>query len=416
MLGNLGFILIGVGDVIVAGKHSTDTLAAVSLATAITNCILIFGVGIIATTSAILSNYRGEGKNAEKYFYPTLQFALFLACITCGIIMCIIPILDVPGFEKHLVPMIKDYFFITALSTFGIYLHCATKEYLQAFGIVKFPNFLTICCIFLNVGLNILFAFGYGIIPEMGAKGLALASLITRLFMGIVLLFYCYYKFDIKYEKISGYYNDLLKVGFPSSVAVMVAFAGFNSIALIMGRVSGIYAAAQNIVCTLTSVSFMIPLSISNATAVKVGFENGSRNWDSLKNYAYTGIIMSVSFMFCSAVIVAVFREFFIKLFTSDIDLIGVCVPIMYLIAFYQIFDGLQVTLSGIFRGLKQTKIVMFSNIISYWVIAVPLGCFLGLNFKLNLIGFWYALSASAVILCTIMFIVFRNTLKKMQT
>ena len=31
ILGNLGFILIGVGDVIVAGRHSTDTLAAISL-------------------------------------------------------------------------------------------------------------------------------------------------------------------------------------------------------------------------------------------------------------------------------------------------------------------------------------------------------------------------------------------------
>ena len=71
ILGNLGFILIGVGDVIVAGRHSTDTLAAVSLATAIINCIMIFGNGILGSISAILSNYRGAGKEAEKYFYPS---------------------------------------------------------------------------------------------------------------------------------------------------------------------------------------------------------------------------------------------------------------------------------------------------------------------------------------------------------
>ena len=69
ILGNLGFILIGVGDVIVAGRHSTDTLAAVSLATAIINCIMIFGNGILGSISAILSNYRGAGKEAEKYFF-----------------------------------------------------------------------------------------------------------------------------------------------------------------------------------------------------------------------------------------------------------------------------------------------------------------------------------------------------------
>ena len=64
MLGNLGFILIGVGDVIVAGRHSTDTLAAVSLATAIINCIVMVGIGILSSISAILSNYRGAGKQA----------------------------------------------------------------------------------------------------------------------------------------------------------------------------------------------------------------------------------------------------------------------------------------------------------------------------------------------------------------
>ena len=70
IMGNLGFILIGVGDVIVAGRHSTDTLAAVSLATAIINCIMMLGIGVISSISAILSNYRGAGKQAEKYFYP----------------------------------------------------------------------------------------------------------------------------------------------------------------------------------------------------------------------------------------------------------------------------------------------------------------------------------------------------------
>ena len=67
ILGNLGFILIGVGDVIVAGRHSTNTLAAVSLATAIINCIMIFGIGILCSISAVLSNYRG------KIFLPVFE-------------------------------------------------------------------------------------------------------------------------------------------------------------------------------------------------------------------------------------------------------------------------------------------------------------------------------------------------------
>ena len=59
IMGNLGFILIGAGDVLIAGRHSTDTLAAISIATAITNCIQTFGIVVLACVSLLESNYSG---------------------------------------------------------------------------------------------------------------------------------------------------------------------------------------------------------------------------------------------------------------------------------------------------------------------------------------------------------------------
>ena len=413
ILGNLGFIMIGVGDVIVAGRYSTDTLAAVSLATAIINCIMIFGIGILGSTSAILSNYRGAGKEAEKYFYPSLKFASILSVIMSILIAAFIPLIDKFGFEAKLVPLIKDYFWITVFSTFGAYIHCVVKEFLQAFEIVVFPNILTVICIFINLGLNVILAFGWGIIPEMGTAGLALASLITRYIMGIVLLVYCYRKVNIKHHKDKNYYKDMLRVGVPASLAVMIEFIGFNAITIILGRISGIYAAAQNIVCTLTSVSFMVPLAISNATAVKVGFANGAKYFKSLKTYAYTGIAMCVAFMTCSAIVVGIFPELLLSLFTKDAELVEVCIPVVYMLCAFQVFDGLQVALAGVFKGIKQTGVVMLANFIAYWLISIPLGCYFGLKLKLNLLGFWYSLGISAVVLCTIMLV---TLIKKFKT
>lgn len=403
IMGNLGFMMIGVGDVIVAGRHSTDTLAAISIATAILNCIAMFGIGILSTISAILSNYRGAQKEPEKYFYPSLKFAFVLSIITGVVILASIPLIDKLGFEARLVPYIKDYFFVTAFAMFGGYLHFMAKEFLQAFEIVVFPNILTVLCIFLNLGLNILFVFGYGPIPSMGVIGLAIASLITRYFMGIVLFIYCFKKVKIKHHKDKNYYFDLLKVGIPASAAVMIEFIGFNAVTVILGRISGIYAAAHNIVCTLTSISFMIPLAIGNAAAVKIGYANGAKYYKSLKRYAFTAIWICVAFMSCSALCVGLFPEFLIKLFTKDTELIDVCIPIVYVLCAFQVFDGLQAALCGIFKGLKQTSIVMISNFIAYWLISIPLGCYFGLKLKMNLIGFWYSLGISAIVLCSIM-------------
>lgn len=402
-MGNLGFILIGVGDVIVAGRHSTDTLASISIATAILNCIAMFGIGILVSISAILSNYRGAGKEPEKYFYPSLKFAVILSVITCILMLASIPLVDKFGFEPKLVPYIKDYFFVTAFSMLGAYIHCMAKEFLQAFEIVIFPNILTVFCIFVNLALNIVLVFGFGPIPSLGVIGLAIASFITRYFMGIVLLIYCYKKVKIQHHKDKNYYIELLKVGVPASCAVMIEFVGFNAITVILGRLSGIYAAAHNIVCTLTSVSFMIPLAIGNATAVKVGFANGAKYFKSLKKYAFTGIWICVGFMSLSALCVGLFPEFLIKLFTKDAELIKVCIPVVYVLCAFQVFDGLQAALCGIFKGIKQTGVVMISNFIAYWLISIPLGCYFGLKLKMNLVGFWYSLGISAIILCSIM-------------
>ena len=415
MLGNLGFILIGVGDVIVAGRHSTETLASVSIANAIINCIVMIGIGIISSLSAILSNYRGAGKDAERYFYPALKFTTIASIIISFVVMAFIPIIDKLGFEPHLAQLVKDYFWIISFSIFGAYLHCMSKEYLQAFEIVVFPNVLTVICIVVNLILNIIFAFGYGPIPEMGTKGLALSTLITRYLMGGILFWYCFHKTNIQHYKDKEFYKDLLKVGTPSSLAVVIEFIGINATTVNLGKISGIYAAAQNIVCTLTTVSFMIPFAISNATAVKVGFANGAKYYKSLKTYAFTGITMAVDFMVCSAIVVGTFPKFLVSLFTKDQELINVCIPIVFALCFFQVFDGLQVALAGIFRGLKQTGIVMISNFIGYWLVSIPLGCLLAFKYNMDLLGFWYGLVCAAVVLCSIMFTTMLIKFKKMN-
>ena len=415
-MGNLGFILIGAGDVLIAGHHSTDTLAAISIATAITNCIQTFGIGLIASVSPLLSNFRGERKSAKKYFFPTIRFSMFLSVLVMFAVLASIPLIDYLHFEAKLVPMIKQYIFVTAFATFGGYLHAALKEFLQAFEIVLFPNLVTVFSVFLNIALNIILVFGLGPIPSLGVLGLAVASFIVRYFMGFALLIYCFSVMNFNNYKDFDYYKSLIKIGIPISCAIMVEFIAFNSIAIIMGRVSGVYAAAQNLVCTLTTVSFMVPLAISNAIAVKVGFANGAGNIKDLKRYSFVGIVMSVGFMLCSAFIFATFPQFLVKLFTQDNNLIKISIPVLYILSVFQVFDGLQVALSGIFKGMKKTGVVLISNFVAYWLISIPLGYTLAFHFHLNLRGFWYGLASAAIILCAMMSVMLLKSIKKMET
>ena len=197
-MGNIGIILINAGDCFVAGRYSTNSLAAVSIATAIHATVSMLGVGLLLSVSPLLSNIRGAGIQAKKYFYPTVKFAFLIAFILLILTLAYIPLLDYLGYEQDLLKEVKSYTFIIAFSSFGMILHVALKEFLQAYEIVFLPNFIMLVSVLLNVVLNFIFVFGLLGSPELGTAGLALSSLIARTGAGFYLLGFCFYKFSFK--------------------------------------------------------------------------------------------------------------------------------------------------------------------------------------------------------------------------
>lgn len=416
IMGHIGFTFIMAGDVFIAGKYSTDVLAAVSLSGAVTSIVFMFGIGLIISVSPVLSNRLGARKSIKKYFYPTIVFSQIVAFLSALAIIGCIPIMEHLGFDEKLIPDIRIYTLIVAFSTFGGYLHAALKEFLQAYEIVFFPNFLAILGIFLNLVINWVLVFGCGPIPSLGAAGLAFATVLVRAIMGLALLTFCLVKFNLcKSEIKKTYFKVLVNVGFPISVAVCLEFLAFNSMAILMGRVDGIYAAAQNIINVITSASFMVPLSISNAIAVKVGFANGAKNLVDVKKYGIAGVTCSVGFMAFCGVLFALFPEFFARIFTNDIALVKIIVPIMILVAGFQCFDGFQCSLGGILKGLKKTQMVSIANFIGYILIGISLGSFLAFKMKLNLFGFWAGIGISSACVGLVLLYEVIKTYKKLQ-
>lgn len=393
IMGNLGMILIGAGDVFVAARHSTNTLAAISIANSIISTIFLFGIGLLVSISPLLSNFRGERSEVKKYFLPTIYFSIILAFLSTIIVLICILFVDKLNFNPILVPEIKKYMFICAFSTFGAYLQVALKEYLQAYEIVLFPNLLNIVGVFIHLFLDFIFVFGLFHFPAMGAIGLAVATILSRTLFGLILLFYCLSFIRVKKYRDFSYFSKLLKLGFPIAVAVLLEVGAFNLVTIFVGRISGTYAAAQNILLTISTATFMIPMAISNAIAVKVGFANGACNYVDLKKYSAGGVFMSILFMAICAVGFILFPEFFVKIFTNDSELIRICVPIMLLVGIFQIFDGLQVSLGGVFKGLKKTNIVMLGDFSAYWLVGLPLGFIFAFKYKMDLYGFWVGLA-----------------------
>ena len=414
IMGCIGFALIFLGDVFVGARYSTDVLAAVSISGAITSIIFIFGIALLSSVSAYLSNQLGAKKSAKNYLIPSIKFSMLLATLSFFAILAVIPLYPMLGFEKKLIPMMNNYTWIFAFSTFGDYLFKAMKEFLQSYKIVFIPNLIVIIAIFFNVSFNWIFAFGVGPFPEMGESGLALATTLTRTLMGLAILGFYLFTFKVKIvdKEYKDYYKNLLIIGLPISFAVCVEFLAFNIITILVGRMAGVYAAAQSILLSIINTTFMIPMSISMATTIKVGYANGAKNLTDIKRYSLTSCILTEAFMLLCGVFIAVFPKQLASLFSTDVNLITIIIPVMIFLAIFEITDGLQVTLGGIFKGLKNTNIVMVTNIIGYIIIGMPLGIYLALYKDMHLIGFWLGLTVASIILCIILSINLNKTLK----
>ena len=415
IVGNLGQVLIGATDVFIAAKHSTNTLAAISIANSIIFCILIMGMGLMSAISIQMSNMRGNRKPTKKFLITVLNYSMLLAVIFCTICLLMVPLIPKMGFDPILVPMIKEYVFICAFSLFGMYLYQCLREFLMAYEIVKFPNLILVIALILNFVLAYSLVFGLGPIPGLGVIGLALAAFIVRMLMGLILLVYCFDLIHFKNPFDTNLIKQLLKIGYPIGIAMFLEFLGFNLITILVGREAGILAATHNIGVTITSSAYVIPMSISAAIAIKVGYFNGAKNLTEIKRYSLSGTMMSVIFMaFCSVLLLFYPKPIF-EIFTSNKEMLALGLPILHIAAFYLMFDGLQVSLSGILKGLKMTKVASVSLIAGYWLFGRPFGYYLAYHYHMSLRGFWIGLATSFLFMSIIFLVVIHRKFAKLK-
>ncbi len=408
-------MLINIGDVIVAGRHSTTTLAAISVASAIFMTFFIAGVGFMASISPVVSNLRGMRIPSKNLFRVTTVYSLLIGFIFFVLIRLIIFAVPYMGLAENLSYYVVEYLEISSWGTFAGLLFVAFKEFLQAYEIVIFPNLIVIAAIFLNVFLNIVFVFGYMGFPELGVKGLAIASLIVRWLMTFVLFIYCIPFFRGKAQKYKSYIKDLVKTGWPISLAMFFEFLGFNITAVLVGKFSSLYAACHNVIVTMTGATYMIPLSISNAAAIKVGFANGEKNLQNIKKYTLTGYILIIGYMLTNMVLYGVFPKPLLKIFTKDPLVVQTCLPVFSIVLCFLLFDGMQCACSGALKGLKETKPIMWTMAFAYPLVSIPIGCFLAFRYNIVLNGFWIGLACGIFVASIISNAILFRKIKKLE-
>lgn len=415
LLGNIGHTLIGVTDIFVVAKYSIDALASISIANAILFTIFIFGLGIQDAIYIILSNKRGSKERIKKYLPSSIVFSFILGIIFSLICYSTIYFVDLWSFSENIVPDIKQYIQIVSLSMFGLFIFQGVKVFLQAYEIVKMPNIMLLIAVVINLICDYAFVFGCGSIPSMGVKGAALATLAVRTIMGLIMLLYMFRKIDFKEKLNFQYMWQLLKVGTPIGIALLLEFFAFNIITMLVGKEASILAATHNILITISSTTFTVPLAISTAVAIKVAYNYGAKKPDEIKKYSYAGMYMGVSFMALCGLLLAIFPEQLIAIFTNNQEVMNIALPVIAVAAAYQVFDGFQVIAGGILKGFAMTKVVSTCVLVGYWLVGMPVAYYFVFNQNYSLKGYWIALAVALFFMGVVQAIFAKYKFKKIK-
>jgi MATE family multidrug resistance protein len=163
--------------------------------------------------------------------------------------------------------------------------------------------------------------------------------------------------------------------------------------------------AGHEIALNCAALTFMVPLGISSAAAVRVGQNLGRGDSVEARRAGWSAIMIGCGFMTCSGLVFVSFPRFIARLFSPDPAVIRVGATLLLVAAAFQLFDGLQTVATGALRGTGDTRTPMLANLVAYWFIGLPLGYLLCFRMRWGAVGIWIGLCLGLMIIGTALLI-----------
>ena len=395
----VGMMLFGVVDTMVVGRLSSQALAAVALGHIAVITVSSFGVGVLLGLDPLLNQALGARDQAS--FRRSVQRGFLISAAlmipSAAILVPIGPILSLLGQPPEIVPLAAGYAHISIPGLLPFYCWVVLRLTLQAMGRLR-PIVATVIVVnIFNLVADWVLVFGAGPIPQLGPLGSAWASTIARTLLFVILLvvdrwdLWPLLRFDPEAFRLKPLLRTL-RLGVPIGFQLQLEIFAFTVIALLMGGMGTTVMAAHQVAINLASLTFMVPLGVAQATAVRVGNAIGAGNSDGARRAASSGLLLGAGFMALTAVLFIALPGAFARVYTS-VDEVGLLAATLIPIAgFFQVFDGLQVVSAGVLRGAGDTRAPLVINLIGFWLIGLPASLLLGFTFGLGPQGLWWGL------------------------
>lgn len=415
VLSQVSHTLVGLADTLMIGQTGDVTaLAASALGNNLFSLPIVFAVGITYVLSPKISesHARGEKKACFHLLVNSALSNLLWGLAISLVLLGLLPWFDRLGQKPEVARLAVSFLRWQIWSIPGIMLFQTFRQFFDGLGQTRPGMFASVSANLLNVLLNYLLIYGNWGFPAMGLYGAAIANFVSRWIMGVLLAAFFFFSPSLAEWRSGNFLQEiraetillLNRLGLPVAMQFIFEVGAFSFTAVLVGRLGPTSLGAHQIVISLASVTYMMASGISAAASIRVGHFLGLENRTMIRRSGLVSFALVSVFMLFTCFIFLGLRQIIPGWFIQDPGVLRIAAELLIIAGFFQLSDGIQVVGLGCLRGLSDVTMPTLITLVAYWVVAIPLGYYLGISLGLGAAGTWWALLAGLTVSAVLMF------------
>jgi MATE family multidrug resistance protein len=403
-LAELSWMTMGIVDTLMAGPLGAAAVGAGGLAHTVSYPLAVSATGLLLGMDTLVAQAFGakEIQDCRRTLVNGLWLSVGLAPLLIVVMLAGLRIVEASGPNPDVMELFRPFYRALLWGVPALLLFTALRRYLQAVDVVKPVTFAMISANVINFVGNWVLMYGHWGAPAMGLTGSGWSTSVARWYMALVLAVAVIWNERGKWQMSWGVewsrVRRLIGLGLPA--AGQIGFEGgvWAILSVLAARLDASSLAAHSITCQIVATTYMVPLGVSSAAAVRVGQAVGRRDRHGAATAGWAALLLSSLFMGAAAVVFWSAPRFVVGMFIEDAAVIAVGAALLKLGAIFELFDGLQATATGALRGLGDTKGPMIAHMAGYWLVGLPTSYWLCFRAGWGARGIWVGLTAALVV------------------
>ena len=395
-----GLITIGVNlaDTLMIGSLGERQLSAASLATQYVNIFHSLCMGLSMGASVLASRFWGMKEYASLKRTMTIMYRFCLVLVAIFTIStALIPetIMKMYTTEKDVIAYGVEYLRYCTGCYLFYGLSLTSTIIMRSIQKVRLPLIVSIIAFFLNVGGNYILMFGKLGAPAMGISGVALSTLVVRIFEFAVICGYLMVAEDVLryrpkdlFMKVRSLLPEYIGISIPVFLSDMVLALGTNVVMMVIGHLGAAFVAANAITAIVERISNILIIGVSQGSAVITGNTLGRGEIKNVERQGWAFLGIGIGLGVVSSLVILLLSNPIIDLYNLSPETESITRQLLYAMSLIVVFTATNhIMTKGTLRGGGDTKALLVADNIFLWIVSIPLGFLAGL--VLHVPPFW---------------------------